>query len=471
MSTLLTPDAKKQHVSEREVFTRMNRHIREHNAVQSKPLGNTIRGGCRLTLNVIVGEYIKAFRAVQHLPHMADSDQLPSLRTNRPALGALTGACKESIYNHIMLLWEAGFVLKVWHGRKRDFELWINPWILLGDCYTRPELVDLNTSQKAHFQPDIRQELPPKNTLETVHNCLMSGVDLLKTDSGTANSSTTNPRLIKYTIDQITLETAGSRATVNGPQTLDNRGGRGADPSAQPPAHPNDNGGQQAGNEPDVTTPTSSGSVPTNRPVVPPLLHKYQKSIVLSFWQLARDKFWPGDIFSDDHVKKICNLLWNDVFWKFKDAGSQSLSAGLYQSRAQQLEKAERYIRKQKWSSVMPPLAYFSKAHHEAQLAKGEKGNFHYTTAWQLADELAREKLDKDRVLHNAVRSVLDGKAPRGLTGGRSMNRIALYQYWSNRLKRTTDLQTLTRFNEQVCTLVAVSSPFDFHPVGAPITD
>lgn len=455
------PERIKEHVLEKPVFARMNRHVREHNNVQTK-LCHTIRGGARLTLNAIVNEYIKAFRAVQHLPQMADSDELPSLRTNRPALSALTGACERTIYNHIALLWEAGFVVKVWHGRKRDFELWINPWIVLGDCCSSPTLTDLHTSKTAYFQPDIRQTLPPKNTLETVHNCLISGVDLSISSQKEADRAPTNPRLIKYTIDSFTLETAGSGATVNGQQTIDNGGGRGAGGVPQPLSHPNDNGGQRAGNGSDITTPNQSGSAPTKP--IDAALYQYQKSIVLSFWQLAQSKFWPDDIFSADHTKEICNRLWTDVFSRFEGADSKTLSVYFYQQRVEQLDKAERYIRKHKWSSVIPPKLYFSKEFHIQQLAKGEKGNFHYTTAWQLADVAARQKLDKDRELHNAVRSVLDEKAPRGLTGGRSMNRIALYQYWINRLKRTADLDTMTRFNEQVSNLVAISSPFDFTP-------
>ncbi len=444
-------------IAERPVFERLHQLVRDHNDGQTS-CKYKIRNGVKNTLLAIMNEYIKEFRKVEKAGFMADSDQLPSLHTNRYALAALTSSGKRTIYDHIMLLIETGFLAKETHGWQRNFEVWINPWILFGDNFSRPAIIDhyYQLDQKnASGDPHKRQSSPPKSILETSNNCLIGGVDLSKTSVVDEKRSTpTNPRSFKDIADNI-LERAGERTTVNAPETLESAPGGGGQGGQHTPLRVEDKGGQRAGNGLDVTNQKPAGSVPTTPKN--PALREYQKNRVLSFWQLAKEKLWFDNTFSADHTSNILNLIWRDVFWGWDGATTIESCSSLYMSRIQQLEKAERYIRKQKWTSVIPPLKYFSLRFHKEQLAKGEKGNFHFTTAWQLADEQAREKLQQDNLLHKAVRSVLDGITPKGKKGAASMSKLQLYQYWQEKLHRQSTPETVVRFNQQVASMFNVN--------------
>lgn len=438
-------------IVEQQVFTRLHEYVQAHNQAQSN-LADRIRLGSLLTLKTLTQKYIKVLRIAIEDINCADSDRLPAVYTNRFEVSTLTACGKRTVYDHLEKLEAAGFTHKKFRGRQHDFSVWINPWILFGDSYERPCVVDLSTLQNPGFKLAIGPKLPPISTLERNSNVPKSGVnsverigDLIKGNFGAPNS------LVRGHVRNFTLERAEVTTPKNTLETTDKAPGGARPGGSQAGVHLHDKGGEmalegQTGHDaelriPPMPSPTPRKSGADNQ------TYTLQKRLVLAFWETARQKLWPKDFFSPQHTKQILNMLWIDVFYSFDKCPNESNSLKLYHARIAQLEKAERYFSKKGWSA-MPPLKYFSLVHYDTQKETGEKGNFHHTTLWQIADEKARETLDKQRLVDNAIQAVLTKQYPRNYAGDRSQP--ALYAYWKNRLSKRCSLDLLAKFDEQI---------------------
>ncbi len=90
-----------------------------------------LRTGAVMTAKEIIRIYgvslLKA-NAMQEI----DQNNLPSLQTNNKQLSTLMKCSSRTIQRHITKLQSAGIIInKIFHGSNSNFELWINPNILL----------------------------------------------------------------------------------------------------------------------------------------------------------------------------------------------------------------------------------------------------------------------------------------------------------------------------------------------------
>ena len=145
------------------IFDRLYKHIDDHNNAQTS-LHYQIRLGPLVTLSAILKHYIEELQPLVGTPMYADSDVLPSLRMNNPRLAYLCKVSQRTIPNHLNMLEEAGLVQKRFHGWQADYELWINPWIVLGDPYPVIPLTCIVSTNPITFTPHRMQSCVTKNT-------------------------------------------------------------------------------------------------------------------------------------------------------------------------------------------------------------------------------------------------------------------------------------------------------------------
>lgn len=463
--------------TEEQVFTRMHALVREHNARQAY-LRDTVRQGSLLTLKTLVQQAIKVLRKARHLDHMADSDEIPGVYTNRNEVAVLTQCGSRTVYDHLNKLEAAGLVYKQFRGRYHDFIVWISPWILVGDSFPRPKPTDLSIEQNPGFQPQLRPTLPPSSTLESSPNCTKSGVNSVEKLSDVVGKLIPPPNspgglhIRNFTLERAvdprlpqpekTLETGRGGARLTSPQPAVPIPGKGGDGPKMAPG----DGKVLELRIPKPAVSHSQATVPdTHRTPRDFATKKLQKELVTGFWAIARQKFWPNDIFSEQHTRSVLNLIWNDVFG-FNNGqrfNTDDESYTAYHRRVEQLRKAERWMLKKEWTSVMPPLAYFSREHYAQQKCDQQKGNFHHTEAWLLADEKAARRLDAMRLLERAIKSVVSGKPPRHFPE-KDPSKLSLYGYWLNQVRKTGDAELIDAYNAGVA---MAKNPVDFTPTQA----
>lgn len=111
-------------------FNALHRYIDLYNQGQDN-LCDKVRQSATSTAKDIIRIYGKALIKAAN-SHPIKPDKLPSLRTNNIQLSKMSNASPRTIQRHIHKLIEAGIIThKVWHGTNSDYELWINPLILL----------------------------------------------------------------------------------------------------------------------------------------------------------------------------------------------------------------------------------------------------------------------------------------------------------------------------------------------------
>ncbi|MGM9508570.1 hypothetical protein ACS5NO_12615 [Larkinella sp. GY13] len=470
-------------IIEKDVFTRLHQHVQAHNAKQTK-LRHHIRLGSLLTFEAVVVQYIKRFREASYLPEFPDSDILPSYYSSRKRLAELTKCCRKTIYNHLGLLADAGLVAKIWHGRQHDFELWINPWFILGDCYEEPVICDLSAQLPPPFHPDRRQSLPLKSSYDTSesHNSSKCGVEIGEKPGVPKLAELLPPfqRAVLNTLDTAdTSERRDAHPTGDASETSENGGGaRPGENSGHNPTEQNkagkrlksrlgldDKAGQQAAGETEGIRPPQPAAAPLP---AKPSLRDFYKELVVAFWDIVQPQLWPDDLIGDRHTGQILNIIWRDVFGSFASEPAENAATELYLMRLKQIEKATAHARRHRWTSFLPPKLYFSLPYYQEQKKNNQKGSFWFTYEWLQDDILKQQRLDKDRILEKALFSFIHERAPRGLKDGRQMGRIELYHYWRNRLSKLSDPGLVDRFDSAVAAALPgrpSATPFPKQPL------
>ena len=466
------------------IFDRLFKHVDAHNEAQTS-LHYRIRLGALGTLSIIIKNYVAELRSLVHSPVYADSDVLPSIRTNNPRLAYLAKVSQRTIPNHLKMLEEAGLVQKVFHGWQSDFELWINPWILFGDSYPAIPVKCIISTNPITFTPHRMQSCVTKNTQITKETTITNfKADVDGVENPESNQEARHrPRILQGAEDakDFTKERGQGHPAVQVKTIIQgitdavaqkNETGGGATVSnVDKPA----TGPEIAKNEADnltkigVNTDKGTGKgganghgvTPTAAPAIsimdelaildaPGRLRHFQKSLIRAFWEHTRQCFWSEEHFSEAHTRDICNILWNDVFNCFIHCDTEDQSVNWYLRRLSQFEKARKYAVKVGWVSALPPKCYYGLRFYNEQTAKGQRGSFHYTTKWLVADEAADKRMEDQKLLKKALKSIIGKKAPRGLDGGSDMTQISIYQYWQGRVKKLNDSVLLAQFEEEV---------------------
>ncbi|MBO0952828.1 hypothetical protein, partial [Fibrella forsythiae] len=288
----------------------------------------------------------------------------------------------------------------------------------------------------------MRQTSPDKNTFKGNTNYPKGGVETVDKVSGGGESPVPpSPRGARSDIGTLTLKREAAPGTHHpGRATLNGAGGGGAagplsaliqqvTSHSGPVGASSDTGGCSAGGTRHLGTAGSTGersqpsasapgsAAPAASASAPADLEATKRYLTRAFWEVAREKLWPSQRFSEQHTKDILNLLWRDVLYGRMRCPSPEACHDLYAQRITQLELVEKFGHRQQWASFMPPKCFFSYAHYQGQLQSGARGNFHHTTPWLLANQKAALLQDHTRLIDRAITSVNNLKAPRKWQG------------------------------------------------------
>ncbi|MBO0953041.1 hypothetical protein [Fibrella forsythiae] len=325
----------------------------------------------------------------------------------------------------------------------------------------------------------MRQTSPDKNTFKGNTNYPKGGVETVDNHLGVVLSPVPpSPRGARCDVEILTLKREAAPGT-NDPGRATLKGGWGAGASgplstliAQITSHSgpvgasSDTGGCSAGgirhlgtagstgerSQPNASAPGSAAPAASASALAD--LEATKRYLTRAFWEVAREKLWPDQFFSPQHTRDILNLLWRDVLYGRMKCPSPEACHDLYAQRVTQLELVEKFGHRQKWASFMPPKCFFSYEHYQGQLQSGARGNFHHTTPWLLANQKAARLQDHTRLIDRAITSVNNLKAPRKWQG--EVTTLALYTYWTNRLRREVGDPLLTdRFHVAVQALAS----------------
>lgn len=137
-------------------FKALRKFIDQFNARQ-KSLSQQLRSGTVSTAQELIRIYGIALLTGDHQEKAGH--ELPALRTNNQQLAKLVKCSARSIQRYILRLQEAGIITgKIFHGTRANYELFINPKILL----INPRLPVENTDQPMKKRP----ERPLQNALQ-----------------------------------------------------------------------------------------------------------------------------------------------------------------------------------------------------------------------------------------------------------------------------------------------------------------
>lgn len=458
-------------LSEKIIFSRLSKVVKDHNQVQESRSKHITNARASI-LRTITFLYVKKAQEAVGLPEWTYSDTLPTVYTNRQELSRLAECCSRSVYNHIILLMEAGILRKQLHGRQNDFELMLHPFITFGENYDAPK--PQNLIPKPVLPPDERKTLPPISSYESnetvviLTNRTSKPVEMWKRNiTAPAEQVLTEFSVVNST--RIKRNDSGNEKTDNLSSTASIRTGLGGAAATDltvsdkfmsgiiaigpaferskrtellqklqinPPQQDNDEGKDM-----------SKGVTPLKVSEEDQLLNK-KRQLTVDFWKFIKKDFYPVTQFSDNHEKKILNLLWNDLFCRFQGDDSIEKAVNRYLELIKQADLAIIDAKRRQWTSFQPPLVYFSIEQYRTEKANNKRGNFHWTSVWLQDAWQKKQNMIKKDTLQKAKHSILTQKAPRGLRDASSYTPIKLYLYWEHRLKKLCDSSILNQFYE-----------------------
>lgn len=448
-------------ITDRPIYKRIARHVRDFNEAQDTK-AHQITKSRYAALRTIAELYINETRRVVALPSWADSDQLPTIRTNRTELSKLIKCSGRSVYNHIQLLIRAGILVKDLHGRQNDFELQLHPWFVFGDNFEAPTIQNLQKFV-ATTKPLLLhgwQNLPPISSYETQESSIIStnsGVETVDlVDKAEFRASYPQlPRCDSDNTGNTGKEVSNTPPQGKFPETSNDTGKTGGAPAS--PRTLGDRAAERLGiprhDKEGRTGATTGGVRPAEAPTSPPDELKTKKmELTQALWEYIQPQMWPDEYFSPQHTSRILNLLWRDVFGHFNHVDTIPAAVDAYQRTLQQLNLAIAYARKNHWTGFLPPVLYFSREQYRKEVKNNQRGSFFWAAKWlEEADSRRQRRIQNDH-LTRAIHSILAKKAPRGLKGGGVMTQTQLYTYWRNRLRRFNNSELLDRFDTQVLT-------------------
>ncbi len=126
----------------------------------------TIKQAVKETFYVILSQYIHHYNQVaSNMPAgMYTTQDPPSLLTNCVRLAEVCGCTDRTVRNHIGKLRRLGIVRTKFHGRQKDFELWISLEVLYGG-----EGEDFQKMRPGALKGGVGKNFPPNNTHREIY--------------------------------------------------------------------------------------------------------------------------------------------------------------------------------------------------------------------------------------------------------------------------------------------------------------
>ncbi|SHL87157.1 hypothetical protein [Hymenobacter psychrotolerans] len=350
--------------------------------------------GCKATGELLLKQYRRAVERMLAVPFLfgqlvTDTGEytLPSILVDARQLMLQRSLTERTMRNHLRQLLDIGFIVrKKWHGRKRSFELWINPDFI---C-----------------QPPAQQPAPeaPKNAENEPVQAASSipTIGAVLSTNGTKFPVTKLPELPKDLTSEI-----GQRGQIPSggiserpfPETE----GRNRPESARQAST-----GAAGGRGAAVAAPQPA----VDKPAADVEKRAQQQAYVVSAWGYAKALLYPEHRFSAEQEQRAMQAILAGVYRHFADAHFDY--ARYHQGVLRRIELVEkhftrhagRYYAPMPWAEMIRGRGYFD--------WENEKG-FRGTMAWLVADQRAEHVSRVNRAVGKAVSELkLRRKLDRG---------------------------------------------------------
>ncbi|MFY9308500.1 MAG: hypothetical protein WAQ28_05545 [Bacteroidia bacterium] len=336
-----------------------------------------LRTGAVMTAKEIIRIYgvslLKA-NAMQEI----DQNNLPSLQTNNKQLSTLVKCSSRTIQRHITKLQSAGIIInKIFHGSNSNFELWINPNILL---IKQKLSVD---KLKKEFQEALER---------TKQNELKSTFSLVQK----TNCPDTYPSNNSYKINNIIIDVDNSQRSslsltsevdtsyVTGNMTGNT--GEIAQVFSEKQKKSEEKKLQEAGEIASRADTISDRNVPPD-PARDNSLNLY----VSLLWLMARNLLYKNTFLTDRQV-----LIAKKLIRKLYDPVSTEKLSNTHQHYVERISLVAKYVQKDPEHRFVPlPYRYF-----DTNNLKGFVG----TKQWHQADQQRKKEVERELVLSRIIR-------------------------------------------------------------------
>lgn len=307
-----------------------------------------------------------------------DQNNLPSLQTNNKQLSKLVKCSSRTIQRHIAKLQASGIIInKIFHGSNSNFELWINPNILL---IKQKLSVD---NLKKEFQEALER---------TKQNELKSTLSLAQK----TNCPDTYPSNNSYKINNIIIDVDNSqRSSLSLTKKVDTsyetgnmagNTGEIAQVFSEKQKNSEEKKMQEAGEIASRADKISDRNVPPD-PARDNSLNLY----VSLLWLMARNLLYKNTFLTERQV-----LIAKKLIRKLYDPVSTANLPNTHQHYVERISLVSKYLQKDPEHRFVPlPYRYF-----DTNNLKGFVG----TKQWHQADQKRKKEVERELVLSRVIR-------------------------------------------------------------------
>lgn len=387
--------------------------------------------GAKVTGEVLLKQYRKRVERMLTTSFLFDTivtDKgivMPSILVDARQLMQQRSLTERTMRNHLAQLMYVGFIVKKkWHGRKRSFELWINPDYILKE---QEKAVEKHRQEGSELST-INQVLSKDGTKFPVIE-LPELQESQKFDIGQCGKMP-----LAHSSERPSPEAEGRKPNECGQQTVkQSAGGCGA---------------------------AKKGFMPSVKSC-PATVERQSKhdAYVTSAWVYAKALLYPEYHFNSHQEQLAKEAIRVGVYRNFQDEGFDF--ERYHKGVLRRIELVEKYFQKHAgryyapipWAEIIKGRGYF-----DWENTKGFRG----TMAWLLADQQAEQVAKVNRALRKAIGELkLRRKLDRGEKTTRNpakhiqaMSFAKLYRHHEAAINQLAGVQALTKFRAQTYNLL-----------------
>ncbi len=391
-------------------FNALDNYVEYHNN-NTESLSHKVRQAMILTTREIIKIYsLSLLKANSIAP--VDLQNLPPLRTNNVQLAKKANASTRTIQRHLNRLKEANIITaKKWRGSKADYELSINPNILLvtGKSSVNKPKSSSNESQKLNTEI---QQLKQKQTTTCLHTDTCN--------NGYINNIIIAVDKLKTTTSSLPLTTSKQSRNATG-NSLTGYTGKIA------PKKNNDAGEIARNNRVTKQTGAEISEADVARSAS---LSVYIKSL----WKLARNTLYKNQYLTQNQEKRALELL---QLW-YNPVPDKQLSK-VHQVYVDRIAIVEKYVAKNPESRfVQLPHLYFDPKN---------KYGFTGTRKWYFDQKKRELEVQKKLILQAQIRRFLNNEKKET---AKQKPRLELYRSCETRLGKLGQPELLKAFQAAI---------------------
>lgn len=394
--------------------------------------GNKLRTGAVMTAKEIIRIYgISLLKANGY--QEIDKENLPSLQTNNRQLAKLVKCSTRTIQRHILKLQTADIITnKIFHGSNANFELWINPQILL--------VKEKLSVDKVKKQFVDAMEQAKKNEAESSIPKIQT-TNCPDTYSGNTGNKINNLLIAVHNLSHPTIEVSGNDFKMCSLPLTDNlntsyktgnvsgyTGEIVRDLSEKQKKYEEKNI-QEAGEI--VSRADKSG----HKNVAPDPVRDNSLSFYVSLlWLMARNLLYQNVDLTDRQViiaKKLIQKLYEPV--------SATNLSNVHQHYVERISLVAKYVKKDPENRFVPlPYRYFDTSN-----PKGFVG----TKKWHQADRIRKKEVERELTLNRLIRKYQNNEKKDAT---RKTPTIQLFRQCENTIGKFNDASLTQRFHAAI---------------------